>query len=144
MVPVVLFAILKFKDELEQMSSSWGWTCFSDLHLRFRPSERVFPFFALQSFCIVSFFKFFVYLCLIFAILSSPLLEEKSCLNSLLKRLFSVHIKFFLFQYFLQFLNFSVIQVRSCAFYKILFYVLFVCLSFLTLFSTSAFNKKPL
>ena len=45
LVPVVLFAILKFKDELEQMSSSWGWTCFSDLHLRFRPSERVFPFF---------------------------------------------------------------------------------------------------
>lgn len=45
LVPVFLFAILKFKDELEQMSSSWGWTCFSDLHLRFRPSERVFPFF---------------------------------------------------------------------------------------------------
>ena len=59
LVPVVLFAILKFKDELEQMSSSWGWTCFSDLQLRFRPSERVFPLFALQSFCPVSFFLIF-------------------------------------------------------------------------------------
>ena len=37
-------------------------------------------------------------------------------LNSHWKKLFSVHVKFFLFQYFLQFHNFSMIQVCVCFF----------------------------
>ena len=49
-VAVVLFAILKFKDELEQMGSSWGRTCFSDLQLRFDLVNLFFLFFPFNRF----------------------------------------------------------------------------------------------
>lgn len=79
-VPVLLFAILKSKDELEEMSSSWGRTCFSHLWLGFDLVD-VFFLFCPSIILYRFFFYFFVYLCRIFVILSCHLLE-KSCLNS--------------------------------------------------------------
>ena len=66
--------------------SWWGHTCFSDLQVGF---DLVIIFFLFSPF-----FYFFVYLCLMFAILSCHLLEKCSSSFQWFK---SVHVRFFPF-----------------------------------------------
>ena len=53
-----------------------------------------------------------------------------------------VHIKFFLFEYFLQFFKFSVIKFCTYAFFSVLFFVSLLIIIFFYIFFTCASMKK--